>query len=334
MAWLLAVIAAVAATALGIPYLRSASTDVRPIQFSLSPPQNVTLSSAANQTVAVVSPDGRRVAFIANRTGSAPLLWVRSLDTPEDQPLAGTEAATWPFWSPNSRAIGFFTGGKLKTIDAAGGPALSLCDAIAPRGGTWNRDGVIVFAPNATSGLFKISATGGQATPLTSPDASRKENAHVFPTFLPDGRRFLYLVSPSNTIWLGSLDSNEATQLLNADSRAQYVAPGYLVFMRQRTLLAQPFDARHATLTGEAVPIAEPQGSSGWSVSDGAVLAYRTAPLSVRTQLTWFDREGKAIGPIGPPGQYRNPTLSPDGTRLALESSDPQSRTQEPKTFG
>ena len=211
----------------------------------------------------------------------------------------------------------------------------SLCDAPAGRGGTWNRDGTIVFAPNFTGGLLEVPAAGGQPTPVTTLDVSRGGNSHRYPAFLPDGRRFLFFASPSNTIWLGSLDSNETTRLLTADSQAQYAAPGSLIFVRQSTLLAQPFDARRATLTGEAVPIAEQLASDAnnyapFSASEGGVLAYRTG-LSDRplTHLMWFDRTGKAIGPVGQPGAYRNPALSPDGTRLAVEASDTQRRTRD-----
>jgi len=338
-AWMLAAVATVttaAAIGLAIPYLRSAPSDVHPMRFSVFPPQNVTLTRSTNQTVAVVSPDGRRVAYVASRVGANPALWVRSLDALEAQPLPGTEGVglVLPFWSPDSRTLGFFAGGKLKTIDAAGGPVQSLCDAPNGRGGAWNRDGVIVFAPNAVSGLFKVPAGGGQPTPVTTPDASRKEIAHRFPSFLPDGRHFLYFASPSNTIWLGSLDSKETTRLLQADSQAQYAAPGYVLFVRQGTLLAQPFDARRGTLTGDAVPIGEQLGPDAnnyapFSVSDSGVLAYRTGALNTTTQLTRFDRTGKALGPVGQPGLYRNPVLSRDGTRLAVEAVDPQGRNQD-----
>ncbi len=334
VSWTLAASSAAAAIAFGMLYLRSASSDVHPTRFSVFPPQTVTLSRNTNSLVAVLSPDGRRVAFVANRVGGPLLLWVRALDALEAQPLAGTDGAGLPFWSPDSRTLGFFAGGKLKTIDAAGGPVQSLCDAPAGRGGTWSRDGLVVFAPNATGGLFKVPAAGGQPTPLTSPEVPRKETAHRFPAFLPDGRHFLFFASPSNTIWLGSLDAKETTRLFSADSQAQYAAPGYLLFGRQGSLLAQPFDARRAMLTGEAVPIAEQLVSdansyAGFSVSESGVLAYRTGTLGGRTQLTWVDRAGKTQGPIGEPGLYRNPALSPDARHLAVDVTDPQTRTQD-----
>src|SRR5207247_424137 len=155
----------------------------------------VTLSST------VVSPDGRRIAFVAVQEGRT-LLWVRSLDRLEAQPLPGTDLAVAPFWSPDSRTLGFFsTGGGLKLVDASGGPVQTLCEVPSAARGSWNRDGTIIFGTRA-GGLFRVAAAGGQPTPLTRPDGSHGEGSHRFPSFLPDGRHFLYLAVPSNTIWV------------------------------------------------------------------------------------------------------------------------------------
>ena len=306
------------------------------IRLSVAPPQNLTFGTVAGGTIPAVSPDGRRVAFVAAR-GGVNLLWVRSLDALEAQPLPGTDGAAFPFWSPDSRALGFFAnvGTVLKTIDASGGPVRTLCDVPnTARGGTWSPDGVIVFGSSQSGGLFTVSANGGSPTPLTTPDAAQGDTAYRFPSFLPDGRHFLYWATPSNTVLLGSLDSKETTRLLPADSQAVYVAPGSLLFVRQGTLVAQPFDARRGTLTGEAVPIAEQvlpdvSGGAAFAASSSGVLAYRTGTLSAPTQLTWVDRAGRPLGTVGPPGRYRNPELSPDGTRVAVEATDPQRRTQD-----
>jgi Tol biopolymer transport system component len=334
VAWAALVLALTAAAiALAIPVLRRVPADTPAIRFSVSPPPNVTLSLGNGQVASVISPDGRRIAFVAARAGELNRLWIRSIDSLDAQPLPGTETATQPFWSPDSRSLGFFAGGKLKTIDASGGPVQSLCDALNARGGTWSRNGVIVFG-SLGGGLFKVAASGGQPTPLTMPDASRGEGAYRFPSFLPDGRRFVYLAAPSNTIWLGSLDAKETRRLLSAESQAQHVAPGYLLFARQGTLLAQPFDARRTAATGDPMPIAEqvasdPSGSVAFSVSENGTLAYRIGAAGLSTQTTWFDPAGKPIGPVGSPGPYRNPDLSPDGTRVAMEAADAQSRTQD-----
>jgi hypothetical protein len=178
-----------------------------------------------------------------------------------------------------------------------------------------------------------VPAAGGQATPLTKPDASRRETLHRGPSFLPDGRHFLFM-APPNTIWIGSLDATETTKLLTADSQVQY-ANGHLLFVRQGTLMAQAFDERRLTLSRDAVPIAEQvqgDGSTGYSafsVSENGVLAYRTGSANATTQLTWMDRGGKPLGAIGPPGRYRNPALSPDGTTLAVEVVDPGGRRED-----
>jgi Tol biopolymer transport system component len=325
------VIVLAAAIAFATAYVRTATADPAPARFFFGPPDTAAL---VPRLTLAASPDGRRVAFIASRPGGQPMLWVRSLDALEAQPLNGTEGAVFPFWSPNSRTLAFFAGGKLKTIDASGGPVQALCDAVG-YGGTWSADGVIVFAASLSGRLLKVPAAGGQPTPVTTLDVARKENGHLYPAFLPDGRHFLYFAKPANTIWIGSLDSNEATRVLDADSQAEYVLPGYLIFVRQGTLLAQPFDAPRARVTGDAVPIAQglaPDATiryATFSSSDSGVIAYKTGVSSLPTRLTWVDRTGKALGWVGSPGLYRNPALSPDGTRLAVEATDPQTSTQD-----
>ena len=250
--WALAASSAAAAIALAIPSLRRVPADAPAIRFSVSPPQNVTLTQTTSQLASLaVSPDGRRVAFVATRAGEVTRLWVRSFDSLEAEPLPGTETAAQPFWSPDNRILGFFASGKLKTIDASGGPAQSLCDAPNALGGAWNSDGVLVFG-SIVGGLFKVAAAGGPPTSITVPNTSRGENAHRFPSFLPDGRRFVYVAAPSNTIWLGSLDAKDTMRLLSAESQAQYAAPGYLLFARQDTLMAQPFDVRPPAIVAEA----------------------------------------------------------------------------------
>ncbi|HSS45480.1 MAG TPA: protein kinase, partial [Thermoanaerobaculia bacterium] len=198
-----------------------------------------------------VSPDGRRIAFAASDAEGKKLLWVRSLDALSAQPLAGTDGACCPFWSPDGRFLGFFASGKLKKVEASGGPAQTLCDAPNNRGGTWNRAGEIAFAPAARDPIQRVPSSGGAATPATKLDSSRGEISHRWPFFLPDGRHFLYFAmgafygpkAVSNGIYVGSLDSQERRLLLRADSNVAYAPPGYLLFLRERTLMAQPFNA-------------------------------------------------------------------------------------------
>jgi eukaryotic-like serine/threonine-protein kinase len=331
IAWAIAAVLFATSIGLAIPYFRSTPSEASSTRFTVSPPQNVALINGTNQLVSVLSPDGRRVAFIAP-SGGSPLLWVRSFDRLDAQPLAGTENALLPFWSPDGRTIGFFANNKLKTVSANGGPVQSLCDVPGGRGGAWNRDGVIVFSPNNAGGLLRVSAAGGQPTPLTTVQGG--VISHRFPSFLSDGRRFVYFVYPSNEIWLGSLDGTSSTRLLSADSQAQYAPPGYLLFARQGTLMAQPFDEHRAVTTGDAVPfveqvVADSNFYAPFSASNNGTIAYRTGLASQVTQLTWFDRDGKPLGIAGQPGNYRNPLLAPDGTRIALEMSDAQGRNQD-----
>src|SRR5262245_18084519 len=327
---MVASIATLTAIALAFAYSRSGSRgDGRTIRLSIPPPRDVRLLNAPGQMVPAVSPDGRRVAFVGS-SGSGNQLLVRSLDALDAQPVAGAEGGNSPFWSPDSRTLAFFTQGSLKVVDVAGGPVRALA-AVNGFRGTWNAEGVILIGSGPQGGLFKIPANGGMPTPLTQP--GKDEAAHRFPEFLPDGKHFLYLVVPSNSIWLGSLDGGTPTRLLASESQAIYVAPGYLLFVRQGTLMAQPFDARSLTLTAEAVPIAEQVltaaavNLAGFSAASSGVLAYRMGSSAATTQLRWADRYGRVLGTVGQPGRYRNVELSPDSTRVALEAMDAQGRT-------
>jgi len=284
----------------------------------------------------VVSPDGRLVVTGVRDASGKESLWIRPLNSWDAHPLAGTELGTGSFWSPDSRSIGFFSGGKLKKIDVSGGLAQPLCDAGGAGGGAWSRDGVIVFARNVEGGLYRIAATGGTSTPVTTPDRSRNETVHGWPHFLPDGHHFLYLARSSDAantaIVVGSLDSKETKFLLNADSSVAYAPPGYLLFARQNTLMAQPFDADKLQLTGEAVPIAGlgrqiPTARALFSVSETGVLVYRSVSPGEESQLTWFDRAGKPLGTVGPPGAYSAIRLSPDEKRIALQRLDDEKGT-------
>lgn len=320
----------VSAIALAFLYFRRPPAETpAATRFFIYPPEKTSFSGTF-----AVSPDGRRVVLLGISEGR-PLLWVRALDSLTAQPVAGTEEGIFPFWSPDSRFIGFFSGGKLKKIDATGGPAQTLCDAPQGAGGAWSRDNVIVFAPNFADALYRVPAAGGAPAPVTALDASRKETAHVRPQFLPDGRHFIYLAPSSQRensgIFVGSLDSNETKLLVNAYQGAAYAPPGYLLYMRERTLMAQGFDANRVELKGEPFPVAEQvdllPGAEArlafFSVSQTGVLVYRSGrSRSLSFQLTWFDRSGKQIGTVGPPGPYFNPSLSPDEKRVAVERSE------------
>jgi Tol biopolymer transport system component len=332
------------AAALGLLLLATAAVSVRhwlekppelhAIRSSIMPPENATFRfTGVNAGPVTVSPDGRRLAFVATSDGKD-LLWVRRLDALTAQPLAGTEGAVQPFWSADSRFIGFFADRKLKRIEASGGPALKICDAAMGRNGTWNRDGVIVFAPDIMGALYRVPAAGGVAIAATKPSDKPDEATHRWPWFLPDGRHFLYLSTNAPglrqadmaTIYVASLDSNERKPVLRVASNVAY-ADGHLLFVRERTLMAQPFDTRHLEITGDAFPVAEqiqfdPSGSQGgFSVSQNGVLAYETTGEADGSQLTWLDRSGKQTGVVGEYGIFGGVQLSPDGKRVLASAN-------------
>jgi hypothetical protein len=271
----------------------------------------------------VISPDGTQVAFLAQVGTEPPRLWMRALATTEARPLAGTDGASFPFWSADSRLLGFFAEGALKTIDPLGSAAHRVCAAPAGEGGTWNREGTILFAPGPSAGLYRVSAAGGVPTPVTTPSPSRGSAPHRWPSFLPDGRRFVFY--EGDGISLGSLDSTDVRVLAKADSQALYSAAGYLLFVRGTTLLAQAFDRRQGALTGEPRPIADgisrALSNAAFSVSETGVLIHRSGRL-VNRQLTWFDRSGTQIGTVGAVHDFNGVHLSPDESRVAYHRHD------------
>ena len=280
----------------------------------------------------VISPDGRRIVYRLNTEDGKELLWVRALGSFDSRPLAGTEGGTQPFWSPDSRSVGFFANAKLKRIDVSGGAAQTLCDAPSNISGAWSKNGTIIFSRGVASGLYRVAAAGGTPVQLTQVDASRNEVEHTFPYFLPDGRHFIYLVrnaQPENSsIYVGSLDSKETKTLLQVHSSAVYAPPGYLLFVRETTLMAQAFDADTLELKGDALPIAEQTsrnpliGRAMFSVSENGVLVMRSGGINNNAQMIWFDRTGKQLGPLTAPGGYSMPALSPDEKSVAVSRVD------------
>jgi predicted Ser/Thr protein kinase len=300
-----AVLAIAALVALATLYFRR--TVPEPVVTRLdvvTPPTSEAFSFA-------LSPDGRRLAFVANGDKGSQL-WLRPLDQVRAQPLAGTEGAIYPFWAPDGRAIGFFADGKLKRIDFTGGALQVLADAPYPRGGTWNADGVIVFGPSGADALLRVAATGGTTAPVTR--LAPGQGSHRWPQFLPDGRRFVFLMATGQPqtqgVYLGSLDGGEPIRVMPAETAAVYAAPGYLLLVSQGVLAAYPFDAARATVANEPMPVAQVVGTddgefhSAFSVSAAGVLAHR-AGAGVRRQLVWVDRTGKMLGGVRPAGRKR-----------------------------
>ena len=321
-AWLLAGVASLATLLVGVPatlYLgRTAPEPVVTRLDVVTPPTTDPFSFA-------LSPDGRQFVFVANgEKGSQ--LWLRPLDQATAQPLAGTEGAAYPFWAPDSRAVEFFADGRLKRLDLGGGTPQVLANAPSARGGTWNADGLIVFAPVTTSGLMRVSATGGTPTPVTKLGSG--QGSHRWPQFLADGRRLLFFVALGQVqprgVYVASLDGGEPVRVLAAETAA-FTASGLLLRVLQGVLVGQPFDPETALVAGEPLPVAQTVGADSalswgaFSVSNSA-LAYRSGNSSARRQLVWIDRTGKTVGSLGAPDDsaFSAPSLAPDGQRVAL----------------
>jgi Tol biopolymer transport system component len=324
----------VAVTGLSVLSHRQAPGIEGPIQLMVVPPENglfVDDGTGGEMMQFALSPDGRLLAFIASAAADGrPRLWVRALADGVAQPLPDTDGAAQPFWSPDSRFIGFVVGGWVKKVGARGGPVQGVCRAPNFRGGTWSREDVILFSPGATSGLVRVPANGGTPQPVTTLNATRQELSHRWPQFLPDGRHFLYFVRSAQRAhagaYLGSLDSSESIRVVDTDFRAAFVA-GFLLFVRDQTLLAQPFDARTFRTTGNTIPVAGHVGSNT-STHEASVSASEHAVVfadSLRvpsTQLTWLDRRGGVLGTIGKPGALDSLALSQNDRWVAV------SRTQ------
>jgi eukaryotic-like serine/threonine-protein kinase len=330
--WITAVtVPLIIAIALAFSNFRRAANASQTMRFFITPTDQTAFISA------LVSPDGHLLVIRGRDSSGKTFLLIRSLDSLSTQSLSGTDDATFPFWSPDSRSIAFFAGGKLKRIDVNGGPPQTLCDTDTGPGptGAWNRDGVIVFARD--DALYRVSAAGGIATALTALDQAHGEISHKYPQFLPDGKHFLYLAQNAKTedssIYVRALDSSENRLILKTRAQAAYVPDGYLLFVRDRTLMAQPFDASKLQLTGEPIRVAEEvgvdiiRGFANFSVSDNGMLTYMSGGTD--GQMFLFDRDGKSLGALGPTGNYSNVYLSPDEKRVAASITDLQSGARD-----
>jgi serine/threonine protein kinase/Tol biopolymer transport system component len=335
LGWLAAGLLALTSLFFGVAYFRRPAGEVEPLRLALTPPEN-----AVRIADPALSPDGRRLAFVAFAEGKA-LLWVRPLSSLMAQPLPGTDGANGPFWSPDGKAIGFFAQGKLKKIALSGEPPVTLCDAPTNRGGAWNRDGVILFVPHQNAGVQRVSANGGTPAAVTQLAAERQESSHLWPSFLPDGRHFLYLVNSAQTeqagLYVAALDGGAKQRLFAATSGALYANArrnGYLLFARDGALLAQAFDPERRELAGEPQRLAEeiggsPFGKAGFSAAGNGVLVYDTSVRNTDQQPGWFDRAGKQLALLGSPGSYLSAALAPDETRVAVARVERQTRASD-----
>ena len=336
IAWTAAAMGIMAAGGLAFVHFREQAPVAELQRFQIPAPEKTNFNNAL-----LLSPDGRKLAFATGGEGGN-LLWVRSLDTLPARTVAPWTQNPVPFWSPDSRFIAYQQDGKLKKVEVAGGPPTTLCDAPTNfGGGAWSKDGIIVFGDRAGR-LMQVSAGGGVPTPLTNLDQASQESSHSLPSFLPDGRHFVYLrrsTSAEKTgIFIGSVDvkpEQQDSRLLLAASTAAVYTPaenkdrGYLLFLRDSTLMAQPFDAARLALAGEPSPVpgAERIGTTNYAfgrftTSSNGALAYVVGAEGGSTKLTWFDRQGRTLETIGQPGSYNTLALSPDGTRVAAERRD------------
>jgi eukaryotic-like serine/threonine-protein kinase len=327
--WLIVGIAALLTIGVATAYILRAPKSVQVVRSSLLPPTGTSfITMLPSSGPPVLSPDGTLLAFTARDEKSKVLLYVRSLTSMTGQPLPGTDDAIYPFWSPDSRQIGFFAAGKLKKINADGGPPQDICDSVNGRGGTWNKDGVIVFTPSASRNLFSVPAAGGTPVPASQLDVAKGENSHRWPWFLPDGKHFLYWSRTSRqgespVLYIGTLGSLQARLLTKSDTMAQY-ASGHLLFLRGQTLMAQPFNQGRMELSGEPQPIAEHVAVSGssiramFSASETGTLVYQSGEAAAGWDLIWWSRDGKQMETLARASRYIGPSFSPDGTRLAV----------------
>nr|MDQ5873143.1 protein kinase [Acidobacteriota bacterium] len=337
LAWIVAAALLVATAALGALLLfRRAVPAAAVIRASILPPESSEfVSTWVDAGPVEISPDGGRLAFTARRGEGPNLLWVRALHEAAARPLAGTEGAQRPFWSPDGRYIGFFADRSFKKIDVNGGPVFTLAPGTESRGGTWNRDGVILFTPNARGPVLRVSANGGKVTEATV--YGREDATHRYPHFLPDGKHFLYLVRRSGAgpgrdpeVRVGSLDSKQSKLVLNVASNAVY-ASGHLLYVREGALVAQAFDLDRLAVEGEPVTLVpdvlmDERFSRGvFSASENGMLVYQAGKGLTLSALRWLDRSGAVLGTVGEPARFFNggdPEIAPDGTRATVSIVD------------
>jgi len=317
-----AVILAVTLTAL---FIGPGETSQPTVSFTVDLPEGLQRRELS------MSPDGRNLALIAQTPTMATELWLRSLDVTEPRALPGTQGASYPFWSPDGRSIGFFLQGKLKRIDLDSEATQTLADAPNGRGGAWNADGEILFAPEGRDGLYVVPDSGGTPRQVTTLDAEREETSHRFPHFLPDGRRFTYFGvegdDPEGRVYITSLDSDERTFMIEGRSEA-YAASGLLFHVRERNLVAQRLDLETLELDRESLAVAQEVATSvpvwarsAFAVSRNGALAYVSGRIPDE-ELVWFDRSGERLESVGEPGIYMVPRLSPDAQLVAFQRPD------------
>jgi Tol biopolymer transport system component len=332
-AWAAAALFLISTLILGGLYFRREQPRRQTMRFGIAPPEKTFFTESF-----ALSPDGQMIAFVSRGTAGETSLWIRPLVSVDARQLPGTEGAAFPFWSPDSRTIGFFAAGKLKKIEAAGGPTQTLAEASSdPRGATWSPDGTIIFAPHTTAALMRVPANGGTVSELTKLNTEIGQTSHRWPFMLPDGKHFLYYgrggLPEVQGIYETSIESPQSKLVAASTVSGAFTmvdGEGYLLFVREGTLMAQRFDPGRLELSGEAIPIVEnllsfpgevgPTAYSAFSAAAGN-LVYRTGDQQT-TRLIWYDRSGKALETITEPGGYHEPSISKDNSKVLFGRND------------
>ena len=333
-------VAVALAIALGAALLKPSADPASSTRATILPPEGTSFDVGwGSLGILAVSPDGRSLAFSATDAEGNRALYIRDLEDAGARALAGTGGAVHPFWSPDGRYVAFFAEGKLMKVERSSGSPVTLATAGNGKGGTWNRSGDIVFAPSHDSGLYRISAAGGEAVQVTKVDRKRF-HGHRYPQFLPDGEHFLYiartgltLLEPSQ-LMVGSLGGDVPVELFSTFSGVLY-ASGHLFFRIENTLMACPFDPSSLEITGEVFPVAETVIDPGgypeptFSISEGGTLAFLAGKSDDISALMWVDGSGTTRQAFGPRDNYKEVRLSPDGQRAAVTVVDQESKTRD-----
>ena len=326
----LALMAVLAAGAAGIVLGRRSPVSLAPGQFEVSLPAGTILQSVGSGTNLAVSPDGRFLVAAVLRNGQTEL-WLRPFDASAPRRIPGTEGARLPFWSPDSKFVGFTAGRRIQRVDLAGGMPQTICEAKVDYGLSWGQDGTILFSD--VTGIYRVASSGGVPAKLTSVDRSRNEREHLWPGFLPDGRHFLFLASIADQdgvairhhVYLGAVDGTAARPLIAAESRMMF-ANGYMLYVQAGTLQAHRFDLSTLGFVGDPKPLAErvwyfkANGMAEFSASETGVVAFHGGTSD--TELLWFDRAGRQIGRLGSRAAFLGPRVSPDGGKVAVAVDD------------
>jgi serine/threonine protein kinase len=325
--WLLAAVAAIAIAIAGIAWFNAANDHAPPMLFHAAIP------FAVNEVA--VSPNGQSAALVAySESTNNYIVWLYRIGGQQPKAIEGTQGASYPFWSPDGNSLGFFADGKLKKVVIEKGQVQVIADAPNGRGGTWNRDGVIVFSPDAQAGLFSVAASGGVPIQFAKADPQELETSVRWPVFLPDGQHFLFLGCnfsghpEKNAIYVGRVGSAERHRVVESNGNAAYVEPGYLLYVRGRMLMAQRFNTKNYTLAGDSQIVAENVLSFPavlrvvFSAVDGKTLIAQTGSGANISRMTWFDRSGKPVRSVGEPGWFNNLRLSSDNSKIAVDETD------------